>query len=268
MQETGKEVCVLTEDIYITLEEAARLEDMKYKTFAQKVSKEGSSYGVKTMPPINGGKHRVLVLLSTLSPKAIRTYQAKEETKEIKDDNEQPWYVNVDIEQYIASNKQEYYGAVELKSNIEKFLTESALCANKTLATEEFATKLCMSARNLKRKIDAYYQGASWALNMQEKDKKNHDYYKVLALCRVPRKDKGEHVSMTEEMKVVIQNIWFDPKFAANQRTQKALYEILEDKAKEKGWILLPSYPTVNRYINELTKEYSNERFLAQFGEI
>ncbi len=257
-------------EIFISLEEAAKLEGIKYNTLIQRISRNTKNYVTKTEPSANGGKDRLLILLDCLSTKAIRSYQAIMEAEIRKDideteskDPDEAWYVGVDYNWYIHNYKQKFYQMVDLARRIEEFLEYKG--EDKTEYTEQFAMLLGMSGRNFRRKVDKYLEGLRWAAEMQEQDGKNYEFYKILALCPQPR--KGGHVSLTEEMKTTIENIWFDKMFAMNHRTQSDLYNIFQKKGIEKGWPLIPSYPTVNRYINELNDKYSNERFLVAQGE-
>ena len=264
------EVGEIMSDLFLTLESAAILEGIKYDTFKKKVQRNQDNFIVKSESSSCGGKDRILISIQSLSLKARRAYQASKEIEQSakSSSDKSPWYLDIDLNQYISQNKDEYYEAVRLKQKIEEYLEVLKVnVQKKTEFTAEFAESLGMSGRNFKRKLHAYFEGNAWAIKKYSEDKQNYDFYKVLALCRAPRKDKGERVSMTEEMMATIQNIWFDPMFAVNQRTMAALYEMLQDMAAEKGWIQLPSYPTVNRYINELNEKYASEHYLATFGE-
>ncbi len=256
---------------FVTLEIAAALEGMSYNSFIVKKNRNPEQFKLKTEKSETGGKDRVLVSLSSLSSKAIRTYQFKQdiELKNFIDDvessdgdDEEAWYVGVDLNKYMKANSEKFYKNVELANRIKEYLSYKG--DDKTQYTEVFAEKLQMSGRNFRRKVDKYLEGCAWSLEMEESDGKNYDYYKVLAICPRPRERK--HIALTEEMKAAIENIWFDKNFAANHRKQTKLYVIFQKYAEAKGWPLIPSYPTVNRYINEITGKYSNERFLADQG--
>lgn len=257
-------------EIFITLDEAAKLESITYEAMKKKIQRCADEFIIKTEPSINGGKDRLMISLDCLSKKAIRAYQTKQESDirrvidEIEsNDGEDAWYVGIDYNWYIHNYKQKFYQMVDLARQIEEYLAYQG--ADKTGYTEQFAMKLGMSGRNLRRKADKYLEGLRWAMEMQEQDGKNYEFYKILALCPQPK--KTGHTSLTEEMKAAIENIWFDKMFAANHRKQTKLYSIFTKRGEEKGWVLMPSYQTVNRYINEINNKYSNERFLADQGE-
>ena len=57
------------QDVYITLEEAAQFEGMKYITFYKRITRNPEQYATKTQARENGGKDQVLVSVSSLSAK-------------------------------------------------------------------------------------------------------------------------------------------------------------------------------------------------------
>ena len=57
----------------------------------------------------------------------------------------------------------------------------------------------------------------AWALKLEKEDGKSRDYFRALALCRKP-KETGTFPSLTDEQKAIIENIWFDKRFAAEPR--------------------------------------------------
>lgn len=257
-------------EIYIPLDEAAQLEDLKYLTLYKRIERNPEAYEVKTEPSANGGKDRVLVNIASLSKKARRAYKEKinvenEVKKMIVDENassEMPWYVDVDYQWYVENNKKEYYKAVELAKNMEEFLKYDG--PGKTEFAEEYAKSLGMSSRSLFRKSKAYLEGAAWSLKMSEKDGKSYDFYKVFALCTKPKK-KGKYPSLTMAEKAYIENIWFADTFAQNNGTMSMLYSAYLSKCQDEGWEPV-SYPTVNRYINDLMEENSSAHFLVSQG--
>lgn len=257
-------------ETYIPIEKAAVLEGIEYHTLYRKIQRS-ESYATKTIPAENGGKDRVMVALASLSTKAIRTYQVKQEI-EVKSfidevestdgDEDEAWYVGADLNKYMKKYSDKFYKSVEMANRIREYLEFKG--DDKTQYTEDYARKLGMSGRNFRRKVDKYLEGCAWAIEMTEHDGKNYDFYKILALCPRPRERK--QIALTDEMRAIIENIWFDKTFAANHRKQTKLYVIFQKVAESKGWILLPSYPTVNRYINDLMRKFSNEHVLADQG--
>lgn len=59
---------------YVTLIEAAELEGVKYKTMAQRLSRNPDKFDTMTEKLENGGKDAVLVAVASLSKKARRTW--------------------------------------------------------------------------------------------------------------------------------------------------------------------------------------------------
>lgn len=257
-------------ETYIPIDQAAELEGVEYHTLYRKIQR-GNNFDIKKISSNTGGNERILVALTSLSTKAIRTYQAKQDLQiktmisdtESSDGNEdEAWYLGVDLSKYMKKHSESFYKSVELANRIKEYLEYKG--DDKTQYTEDFAKKLGMSGRNFRRKIEKYLEGCAWALEMSEHDGKNYEFYRILAICQRPREKK--HIALTDEMKAVIENIWFDKSFAANHRKQTKLYIIFQQIAEERGWVLTPSYPTVNRYINEVSGKYGNERFLADQG--
>ena len=74
--------------------------------------------------------------------------------------------------------------------------------------------------------------------------------------------------SLTDEQKALIENIWFDHRFAANLGTIEMLYEKFEEVAEGRGWESYPSIKTVARYIKHLMDSRGAEsaRYLAANG--
>lgn len=258
--------------IYITLEEAAAFENISYKGLTSRIQRNPELFTLKTEQAVKGGKPRLLVALSSLSDRAVKGYK-KRQQEDIKGafeklessdgDDESPWYVGVELGWYMKKYREKFLKAVGMVNHIERFLQFDN--KGKTDYTEEFAMEnLGMSGRNFRRWIDKYRQGLSEAIEMNEYDGQNYDYYKVLALCPAPRERKADVFS--EEMKVLVENLWADKRFQVNQQCQMALYDAFRKLAKEKGWEPIPSYPTVNRYVNKLRNKYEDVQFYLQNG--
>lgn len=60
-------------EIFITLEEAATLEDIKYNTLVQRIKRNPDGFRTKTQSREGGGKDQVMVAVSSLTPKAKST---------------------------------------------------------------------------------------------------------------------------------------------------------------------------------------------------
>lgn len=261
-------------EAYVTLDEAARLEEVQYKTFAKRLDR-GGSYLIKTEKSETGGKERVLVAVGSLSRKAQEAYRRLGEMQELTrmpetetaaPVKEEPWYVTVDLDWYIENFPEQYYRAVELGNIIRKFLDYDE--NNRSAYAEEFARQyLGKGQRTLYRYMKYYVEANAWAIRKAKEDGRNHDYFKVLCLCRKP-KQTDAFPSFTPEVKQLIKNIWFNRDFAANRGTREMLYEKLQEMAKLNGWEKIPSYQSVTRYINYLMEDEDmyNAWCLASYG--
>ena len=65
------------QETYITLEEAARFEGIKYKTLAQRMARSPAQYKTRTEAREGGGKELVLLSTASLSQKGRRAYRAQ-----------------------------------------------------------------------------------------------------------------------------------------------------------------------------------------------
>ena len=257
-------------EIFVTLEEAAELEGVKYHTIYQRIQRNADNYKTKNEPR-DGGKDRVLVALSSLSKKARRAHKEKMNIDgrdvvidERTEQSETPWYIDIDLNWYIEKFSKQYYKAVELAKQVQEFLDYND--DDRTAFADEFAEKLGISQRTLYRYSQAYLEASAWAMKLQKEDGNNYDFYKVLSLCRKP-KERHTFPSLSPEVRAYIENVWFDKHFAENAGTVEMLYMKLEEVAEERGWEY-PSYQTVTRYINYLMEEEraKNAHFLAAKG--
>ena len=257
-------------EIFVTLEEAAELEGTKYNTLVQRIKRNPASFKTKTEAR-DGGKDRVLVALSSLSKKARRGHKEKMNIDgrdvvidQRANEEETPWYIDVDLNWYIEKFSKQYYQAVELGRQMQEFLDYNE--GDRTAFAEKYAAKLGISQRTLYRYSQAYLEATAWVMKLQKYDCGNYDFFKVLSLCRKP-KETHTFPSLPEEQRALIENIWFNKDFAANQGTVEMLYFKFEEKAQELGW-KYPSYQTVARYINYLmeVKRYKNAHKLVEKG--
>lgn len=266
-------------EVYVTLEEAAELEQVKYKTLSKNISRNAEGFVIKNEKGINGGKDRVLVAVSSLSKSARNAYKEREKLRKLTEvpegeaetvsdiREEAPWYVGTDIEWYMANYKENYFKGIELRNIVRKFLEYDD--RGRTQYAEEFSEKyLGKNKRTLYRYIESYNVALAWADRLGKEDGCNYEFFTVLALSRKP-KQTGMFPSFTLEVKQAIQNIWFDKNFALNQRSKESLYGVLEELAALKHWDYIPSYQSVVRYINYLMTEgcMGNAHVLAK-GDI
>ena len=132
---------------YVTLIEAAELEGVKYKTMAQRLSRNPDKFDTKTEKSETGGKDAVLVAVASLSKKARNAWKERVKLKElseasspegeVKPELEAPWYVNADIDWYIENYKEQWYKGMELGNVVREFLQYNG--RNKTAYAEQYA---------------------------------------------------------------------------------------------------------------------------------
>jgi transposase InsO family protein len=233
---------------YITIDEAAKLEGVKYMTLYMKIQRNQEEYKTKTIPSENGGKDRLLVSVESLSKKARRTYKAQ---NEVIDEENAPWYVGCDFNWYKESYKKYFYEAIELSKYVEEYIDFEG--KGKTALAKKLAKKCGISSRTFLVRVKEYIEAGAWANKMQEASNKNYDYFKILALCRKPR-EKNTFPSMTDEVKAMVDNIFYSKGFQENNQPITNLYEELEYMAKLED-VEIPSYDTVWRYVKQIIKE-------------
>lgn len=244
-------------EIYITLEEAAELEDIKYNTLIQRMKRNPKAFRTKTQPRENGGKEQVLVSVASLTTKARKAHKAKQKIDGRDVIIEQrtdaaPWYVEYDLNHYIEARKKQYYEAIELAGKVQSFIEYEG--DDRTAYAERYALGLGVSTPTLYRYVQTVLEANAWALKLEKEDGQNRDYFRALALCRKP-KEKATFPSLTQEQRAIIENIWFDKRFAGNLGTIEMLYEKFEDIAYEREWESYPSIKTVARYVKYLMEQ-------------
>lgn len=244
-------------EIYITLEEAAELEDIKYNTLIQRMKRNPKAFRTKTQPRENGGKEQVLVSVASLTTKARKAHKAKQKIDGRDVIIEQrtdaaPWYVEYDLNHYIEARKKQYYEAIELAGKVQSFIDYEG--DDRTAYAERYALGLGVSTPTLYRYVQTVLEANAWALKLEKEDGQNRDYFRALALCRKP-KEKATFPSLTQEQRAIIENIWFDKRFAGNLGTIEMLYEKFEDIAYEREWESYPSIKTVARYVKYLMEQ-------------
>lgn len=214
-------------EIYITLKEAAELEGVVYKTFAQRIARNPGAFKTRTQAREGGGKEQVMVSVASLSSKARKAHKAKQKVDgrdviiEQRTDTA-PWYVEADLNHFIESRKKQYYEAIELAGKVQSFVDYEG--EDRTAYAERYALALGVSLPTLYRYVGNILEANAWALKLEKEDGQNRDYFRALALCRKP-KEKATFPSLTDEQKAVIENIWFDRSFAANLGTIEMLFE-------------------------------------------
>jgi len=257
-------------DSYITLEEAATFEGVTYDAMKKRVKRNPGVYKSRTEPREGGGKDQVLISVASLTAKGRRAWRAaqKVDGRDViieKRAEAAPWYVDADLNHYIEGHKTAYYEAVELAARVQDFIDYTG--PDRTSYAGRFALGLGVSAPTLYRYVSSILQANAWALKLEKEDGQNRDYFRALALCRKP-KETDTFPSLPPEQRALIENIWFDKRFAANLGTLEMLYEKFEDEARARGWEEWPSIKTVSRYVSYLmsSRGAKSARYLAANG--
>lgn len=264
---------------YVSLKEAAELEGMIYNSMCVKVSR--GDYKTKKKADENGGRERVLIAVSSLSRKARGLYRQKKKIDLSKgnelDDESAPWYVFEDLAHYSEHNKERYYTAVAMLPYVRKCVEydgKSKVDYVKSVVSEinenilKPKNKTGISDRTLQRYMKSYNEALAWGIEMNKADGKNYEYLKILSLCKKPR-EQAVTLALNDEMKAVIENIWFNPDFATNLCKYAKLYRVFKDelinnrKYEVEG---LPSYDTVRRYVVNIRQKTDNARVLISKG--
>ena len=261
-------------DVFIGLEEAAAFEGITYKGLTSRISRNPQQFKTKTQPREGGGKDQVMISVASLSAKGRKAWKAaqKVDGRDViidKRTDAAPWYVGADLNHFIEGDggkrKKAYYEAVELAARIQDFIDYDG--PDRTAYAERYALGLGVSLPTLYRYVDNVLKANAWALKLEREDGQNRDYFRALALCRKPR-EKATFPSLTDEQRAVIENIWFDRRFAANLGTLEMLYERFEEIAQGRGWEDYPSIKTVARYVKHLmdSRGAASARYLAANG--
>ena len=261
-------------DVFIGLEEAAAFEGVTYEAMKKRAQRSPRQYKTKTQPREGGGKDQVMISVSSLSAKGRKAWKAaqKVDGRDViieKRTDAAPWYVGADLNYFIEGDggkrKKAYYEAVELAARVQDFVDYDG--PDRTAYAERYALGLGVSLPTLYRYVDNVLKANAWALKLEREDGQNRDYFRALALCRKPR-EKDTFPSLPDEQRAVIENIWFDRRFAANLGTIEMLYEKFEEIAEGRGWEEYPSIKTVARYIKHLMDARGAEsaRYLAANG--
>lgn len=262
-------------EAYVTLREAAELENIGYDTMKKRVQRDPEKFSVTMGQRDGGGKELVMVAVSSLSKKARTAWKEREKLKadagtpiqEAEGKGKAPWYVEEDLDWFVENHRSEWYKAMELGNIVREFMEYDE--KGRTEYAETFAKeRLGKGKRTLYRYTKAYLEAQAWADRLHKEDGGNYDFFKVLCLCRKP-KEAGTFPSFTPEVRQAIKNIWFNPGFAQNQGTREMLYEKLTALKNINKWEKIPSYQSVARYINYLMEDENmkNAWYLASRGE-
>lgn len=257
-------------DVFITMKEAAEFEGVKYGTFAQRIARNPKQYKTRTQPQENGGKEQVLVSVDSphsQGPEGVAggTEDRREGCRH-REANRVRALVCGRRPQPLHRAAQE--GVLRgRRAGGEGARLHRLRRPDRTAYAERYALGLGVSLPTLYRYVDNILKANAWALKMEKEDGQSRDYFRALSLCRKP-KATATFPSLTDEQKALIQNIWFDRRFAANLGTIEMLYEKFEEVAEGRGWENYPSIKTVARYIKHLMDSRGGEsaRYLAANG--
>ena len=244
------------QDGYVTLKDAAEFEGVSYDTMKKRVTRNPEQYKSKTQAREGGGKGEVMVPVTSLTTKARKAWRAtqKVDGRDVIIDRRAteavPWYVTADLNHYIEGHKKAYYEAVEAARVVQEFI-DYAGPEKRTNLAARLAVGLGVSPQSFYRYQTQVLEANAWALKLEREDGQCRDYFRALALCRKP-KVADTFPSLLPEQRALIENIWFDRRFAANLGTREMLYEKFEEIARERGWTDYPSAKTVGRYITYL----------------
>lgn len=135
-------------EVYISLSEAAELENIKYNTLVQQIKRNPEKFQLRKEQRTDGGKDLSMIALSSLSKKAVAAYKERQKLAEVpavsgmeevavSGESEMPWYVNEDVDYFMEQHKTEWYKAMELGNIIREFLDYDS--AGRTEFAEHFA---------------------------------------------------------------------------------------------------------------------------------
>lgn len=261
-------------EAYVTLNEAAELEGIRYNTIVQKIKRNPDKFLINKEQRDGGGRELTMVAVSSLSKKARAAWKEREKLKEAAEDPvqeaeekaEKPWYIAEDVDWFIEKHNSEWYKAMEIGNVVREFLEYDE--KGRTEYAETFAQeRLGKGKRTLYRYTKSYLEAEAWSDKLHKEDGGNYDFFKVLCLCRKP-KEAGTFPSFTPEVRQAVKNIWFNEEFAQNQGTKEMLYDKLNILKNINKWEKIPSYQSVVRYINYLMEDENmrNAWYLASRG--
>lgn len=227
-------------EVYVTLNEAAELEGIQYKTLSKRIDRNPEKFLITKEQRNGGGKELTMVAVSSLSKKARTAWKEREKLKEVanapvqeaEDKTEIPWYVGEDLDWFIEKHNGEWYKAMELGNIVREFMEYDE--RGRTEFAETFAQeRLGKGKRTLYRYTKSYMEAEAWADKMHKEDGGNYEFFKVLCLCRKP-KEAGTFPSFTPEVRQAIKNIWFNAEFISLLLTKRTSSSINTHRRKWK----------------------------------
>lgn len=244
-------------EIFLSLEEAAELEDSTYDSIKKRIQRNKDRYITKREKNLNGGKESTWVSLESLSPKARRLYKRRNPSEnqlmlvEESTEDKVPWYVNVSLNWFKYEHSKKWDKAIVVANEVKAFLEYSE--EDRTTFATEFAEEMGISQRTLYRYAESYIEAEKWEIQLRRETGFNHEHLKILAMCRKP-KEENKFPSLNNEQKAFIENVWFNQGFSANHGTVEMLYTQFKRYCIENK-MEYPSVKTVGRYINYFMEE-------------
>lgn len=173
-----------------------------------------------------------------------------------------PWYIGYDVNEYMAKYPENYRRGAAIYDSVARYTEYRG--KNKAEFAAGLAAGLNISAQSFYRFVKLYIQ----CLAITGGQNAEGGGRRVLCLCRKPYR-KREGAALNEQMRALIQKIWFSPDTAKNLYKREKVYRVFRREAEYSGWdkTSLPSYMTVSRYIDDLEAEGENARFLLTRGE-
>ncbi|WP_242986494.1 transposase family protein [Vallitalea guaymasensis] len=260
------------DNIFITLNEGAELENVSYHTLYMRLTRMDDIV-IKTVPNPKGGKPINKIPLSALSDVAIKRYRkrleqkgnAKKERMKILgmriDKNNPPWYVGYDYSAY----KEQYPDKLQEAIRRYKYIEEKRqYSSNVQEAKKAIAYKYGVTVKSLERWENDVKKAESWAYLMEHETGKNYEFYKVMCLCRKPSKAKGNMWSLDPRVKVIIENELM--KNVTNKMKDARIYKLVLKEANNQN-LPVPSMATVHRYLSYIRKNYEQSLALKAKGK-
>lgn len=242
---------------WVTMEEAAELEGITYNAF--QIRNSHGFYISKTEQNPNGGHALVYIDVSSLSAPAQERYRQRmrarineQRKKRLEAMGEPPWYVSYDISAYMENYMEKFMKATEVAGIIKQYLCgKKEHRGNLTQYCEKFVKdNFDRSPKQFLKLVQRYNEAAVRAEICESEDGKNHDYFKILALCPPPK--RGKAIKMTNEIISVIENLWSAKEHHENNQSVKMLYDDLVLILKKKDSDYIPEYNTVRKYVRKL----------------
>ena len=247
-------------EVYITIDEAAKLAGLSYKCLSSRIQRNPSAYDTKPETREGVGRPRLLVSVSCLTPRAQQLYwteQAKPLQRRMADEATKgkgtPWYVEADYIAFHDLHNAEFMAALETLQTYRPLLSMTQL--ERAEAVKRLAKKTGETERTIYNRYEALREAQAWAFRKEEETGYGYDMiYMPMALCRKPR-EKGLFYTLTEIQRKKIASIWFRKGFVENEPSMRLAYQIYKEESPKEGLPEVGSYATVKRFIRAMMKD-------------